>query len=378
MEWREKLVQTIEMAKILESNIEHAVFVSHEGSHLAKEVESYFKNSLYDMLQYDLPKYPIDLYHCIQLLKTPIGEWNYFPRDFLDEEGISPEMMILDIDIGLTEEADELLVEYKSTREVGSLVIQEVLIHCRTNQAHIDMQPKYNAFRTFLIGHPLTGADQIELFCLQHDFDPFLSSALERCYEDIPLGKKYKCQACGWTLEEKTKHVFVCLKKECKHSYDVHSLREIEPDETKRVKESIQLSTVIPGLRELELKKRLETKKKAIVYLYPDLERLGDLEVNIEMEGKLVQRYIDVKDYRRPQQLAKRLLEDNRNGLIKTPIIAVPDEKATERYLRFVNEQLMSNGITVCRVYSFKQIEALLDDVVTALEWGTWEELFHV
>ncbi|MED1863961.1 hypothetical protein P4V41_10915 [Fictibacillus nanhaiensis] len=360
MKGMDELIGLVEWVKRLESNIEDAVHSGGEDTVISRDFEIFFNQFLFFMLQYPMKEYPVNLFHWLQLLKKPLRDWWPASASFLDEEGISPNFIILDDEIGLSEEAEELLREYKSYKEASAKVVRDVLIHCREESINrgIDMQHVYTKFRLFLIENPLTNLDELELYCFENDFDSFLSRSLENCYEDIPESSMFKCQFCGWTLEEKTKNAFVCIKQQCRSSYDVNTLKQykITQSDQLRVKESIQFSTVIPGLREIELKIRFE-ECGATVELYPDLERLGDLRVSNAGEKKGSEKLlIDVKDYRNAKQLVKKLLADQVAGLIKSPIIAVPDDKANRRYLSFVNEYLIETGITSCKVYSFKQV----------------------
>jgi REase associating with pPIWI_RE len=363
----EELIELVEWVKRLENNIEDAVHSSSEDTVASREFEIFFNRFLYFMLQFDLKEYPVNLFHWLKLLKKPLKDWWPAAANLLDEEGISSDFIILDDEIGLSEEAEELLREYKSYQEASAKVVRDVLIHCRevSLEKGLDMQWVYTKFRLFLIKNPITNIEAMELYCLENDFDHFLSSSLENCYEDIPPSSAFKCQSCGWTLHEKTKNVFVCIKQQCLRSYDVSSLNHYEITEADqlRVKESIQFSTVIPGQRELELKRKL-VKSGAAIELYPDLERLGDLRVRRAGEkAGSEELLIDVKDYRNAKQLAKKLVTDHAAGLVKTPVIAVPDDKANSRYLKFVNKRLVEMGINSCKVYSFKQVVRMFKEL---------------
>ncbi|MGM0789910.1 hypothetical protein ABXS71_02550 [Bacillus infantis] len=356
----EELIELIEWVKRVENNIENAVHSSSEDTAISRDFEIFFNRFLYFMLQFDMKEYPVNLFHWLQLLKKPLKDWWPAVSNLLNEENISSDFIILDEEIGLSEEAEELLREYQSYQEASTKVVRDVLIHCRdvSLEKGLDMQGAYTKFRLFLIENPITNVDELELYCLENNFDHFITSSLENCYEDIPPSSAFKCQSCGWTLYEKTKNVFVCIKQQCLNTYDANSLKHYKITEVDqlRVKESIQFSTVIPGQRELELKNKL-VKAGAAVELYPDLERLGDLRVR--RAGKTAgseELLIDVKDYRNAKQLAKKLLTDHAAGQVKTPVIAIPDDKANSRYLKFVNKHLFEMGINSCKVYSFKQV----------------------
>jgi hypothetical protein len=357
----ERLIEVIQWTSKLEKDIEDAVYLPDDKMQISKEFELFKREFLYSMLHLEKLQYPVTFYHLLQLLKRPIREWNLFSVRALEEEGISGELVILDEEIGLSEDADELLREAVSSREASTKVIRDVLVYCRRKMEEgQNMQDIYNAFRLFLISHPICNDELIELYCINHQFDPYLASALEICYEDIPDSSQFKCQACGWTLVEKNKGLYSCIKKECRRKYNASRLAhyQIADTETKRIKEAIQFSTVIPGLRELELKMRLE-KRGAEVELYPNLEREGDLLVSKEQGASILKFSIDVKNYSSPKRLANQLIKDHTEGLLKSPVIAVPDEKTNRRYLQYVNGVLHEKKITTCKVYSFREIETM-------------------
>lgn len=358
----ERLIEVIEWGKKLEKDIENAVWLPDDKTQVSREFEIFRRKFLYSMLHREKSQYPVTLYNFLKLLRNPIREWGYFSIAVLEEEGVSGDLVILDDEVGLSEEAEELLREAISIRETSTKVIRDVLIYCRKKMKEgQNRQEMYQAFRLFLIQHPTCSDELLELYCIQHNFDPYMASSLEICYEDIPVDSHFKCQACGWTLVEKTKGVFRCIKKECQRKYDASRLKQYQLPacDTKRIKEAIQFSTVIPGLRELELKNRLE-KRGAEVELYPELERKGDLLVRKEDGRSVLEQTIDVKDYSSPKRLARKLVKDHAEGLLKTPVIAVPDEKANRRYLQYVNGILHEQQISTSKVYSFREVEKMI------------------
>ncbi len=358
------VIEAIETAKILETDVENAVWIVESGDDDAEKVDRFYKKLLYEFLQRNGLDYPATLASFLQLLKKPIVDWGIFCPVELEEEGIPLDLIIIDSEIGISEEAEELLREFQSSSEATSKLVQEVLSYCRRLELEgsPNMDKLYVAFRIYLILNPTTNEHKLELYCFENKFDPYIASALHRCYENIPNGFQFKCQSCGWPLKEKTKNYYVCLKKECRDKYDATTLEnyKLNSTDTLQVKESIQLSTVIPGLKELELVARLE-KAGAKVDLYPNLERLGDVKASKEFNNIRLQLTIDVKDYRYPKQLAKKLLVDFEQGMLKCPIIAVPDPKATKRYLQYVNDRLLENDITSVKVFSFKQVVAMFN-----------------
>jgi hypothetical protein len=358
-----KLVEIIEWVKRIETDIELCSYNYVGTSPLAKEFQNFQRRLLYEMLQKPQPLYPVSINDFLQLIKNPVGTWGYFSEEELKEDNIDDSFVILDEEFGVTPEAEELLYEEESFLESSTKLIREALISCRTfyeiyQNKH--MQQQYTEFRTFIIHNPITDQHSIESFCFKNRFESFLSTILENCYEDLPSGYVYKCQSCGWTLEEKTKGYFSCVKKECRKKLDVHSLKDfmIEKGQGKRVKKGILLSTVIPGMKELQLVNDLE-KLGATVDLYPQLERKGDIYAFQEYEDAREFAYIDVKDYTRPKRLVEELLKEIEVGNLKTNIIAVPNDKASKRYINFVNETLHSNGHGDVRIYSFKMIKEM-------------------
>ncbi|WP_316568861.1 hypothetical protein [Neobacillus sp. YIM B06451] len=358
-----KLVEIIEWAKRLETDIELCSYNYVGAPPLAKEFHGFHRRLLFEMLQKPLPLYPVSVNDFLRMLKNPVATWGYFSEAELKEENIEEFFVILDEEFGVTPEAEELLNEEESFLESSTKLIREALISCRTFYEiyqYKHMQQQYTAFRTFLIHNPITDIYTIESFCFKNRFETFLSNILGNCYEDIPSGYVYKCQSCGWTLEEKTRGYFSCVKKECRKKLDVHSLKEyrIENGQNKRVRKGILLSTVIPGRKELQLVNDLE-KLGAKVDLYPQLERKGDIYACQEYEDAIEYAYIDVKDYTRPKRLADELLKEIEKGNLKTNIIAVPNDKASKRYINFVNQILHENGHGEVRIYSFKMIKEM-------------------
>ncbi|AND41436.1 hypothetical protein [Cytobacillus oceanisediminis] len=359
----QKIVEIIEWAKRVEADIEICNQNLVGATQASKGFEEFRKKLLFDMLQKPQAIYPATVYEFLLLLKQPIGSWGYFSIDELNKENIDEFFTILDDEIGITPEAEELLNEEQSFHESSTKKIREALVSCRKFYEiyqNESMQEQYTAFRTFLIHNPITDEETIEAFCFKHRLEPFLISILEDCYENIPSGFVYKCQACGWTLEEKTKGYFTCVKRECRKKLDVFSLKnsKIESHQNKRVLKSILLSTVIPGKKELQLVEDLK-KLSVTVQLYPQLEKKGDIYAFQEYENILEYAFIDVKDYTRPKRLAEELLKEKEEGTLKTEIIAVPDDKASKRYIEYVNRTLQERGHMDVRIYSFSMIKEM-------------------
>jgi hypothetical protein len=357
-----KLVEIIEWAKRLEGDIELGVYGSRNVENKKnKDFQKFLNKLLFEMLQNPQPIYPTTLNNFLFMLKQPIITWGYFSKEELENENLEESFTILDNELGITPEAEEMLNEEQSFMESSSKIVREAMIMCREHYdifQNESMQRQYTAFRSYIINYPISNADDIESFCFINRFEPFLSTALESCYENIPLHYKYKCQSCGWTLEEKTKDYYVCVKKECRKKLDISTLKnnKIDANLNKRVRKSILMTTVIPGKKELALKDELE-KMGAKVELFPDIERKGDIYASIVNGEKIEYGYIDVKDYSRPKRLAEELLKEIEKGRLKTNIIAVPNEKASKKYVELINSILREYGHSAIQVFSFKQIK---------------------
>lgn len=370
MEIAKLLVETIENLKNIESDIKNAVYVPKEKSSAtkkkSKKFQDFYQDFLFTMLQYPMSHHPASLYDFLQLLKKPIGDWGCFSKKDLQKENIDPEFYVLSETIGITQQATELLSEYESIREMDTLPVRLALISCRKKQKEElfgdYMQQVYESFRNFIIHNPTTNDDLIMKYSNEHGFDSEIENLLIRCYEMIPRGEHRKCQYCGWAMELRYEQAF-CVRMECKEKYNPHSstFKKIDPEHDKRTLRSIQLTTVIPGLREWDL--CLLLKKHGIHYeQYPDLERKGDVYIYKTIAGKKKEIWVDVKDYVHASSLVRALEDDFENGRIKTNYIGIPTFRATKRYLQYINDKLAEIPGMKCRAYSFKQIANMFVD----------------
>jgi hypothetical protein len=359
-----KIVEIIEWTKRLELDIELGVYGARDIENKKnKDFQKFLNKLLFEMLQSPQPIYPTTLNNFLFMLRQPVISWGLFSKEELENENIKESFTILDDEMGITPEALELLNEEQSFMESSSKIVREAMIMCREHYdifGNESMQRQYIEFRSYLINNPITNADDIESFCFMNRFEPFLSTAIENCYEDIPLHYKYKCQSCGWTLEEKTKGYYICVKKECRKKLDISTLKnyKIDANQNKRVRKSILMTTVIPGKKELALKDDLE-KMGAMVELFPDIERKGDIHASLVNNGRIEYGFIDVKDYSRPKRLAEELLKEIEKGSLKTKMIAIPNEKATKKYVELINNTLKEHGHGAVQVFSFKQIKQI-------------------
>jgi len=295
--------------------------------------------------------FPNNYQKLLTLFQLPLSEWG---------EGIFTKKELKNLDLenfrfldtyGLTDDCHYIYSEKESLFEFQSSAVAKALHYCRQYQHQLDNAQKlYTKFRLFIQEHPVLNERELKQFMMKGLLDTQLSNYLEECYEPIRNYHYLLCPRCGWTMTKITDSHYRCLTEECEKQFDVtDTMGSLFQDAELRTKKAVQFSTVISGLWEMELKTRLE-KKGAVVELYPNLERYGDLEVKFQEDTFL----IDVKNYRSSHTLLSKLQEELSQGKYHeshTTIIAVPDHKS-KAYVDFINEQV---PLTL-RVMRFKEI----------------------
>ncbi|EPY7708658.1 hypothetical protein ACN1JM_000719 [Bacillus pacificus] len=354
-----KLIKIIQEVEKVEVDIENMVFISGApNDEKAKRFRDFYQDFIRETLHTKNALRPRNLFEFLQLLKAPIGDWGYFNIKNLKERKINTELKILNNYTGISSEARTLLNEYESYEELTTGPIVDIMIHCqqKVELGKKQYQEIYADIRTFLITNPLTTLKKVkEKSLMNWNRDRMLLELIEGCYEEFDSSKyRYGCPYCGWTVEEQPGG-YILLSKDCYDHFDINKMYETSTEEyTLRLSKTIQRTTVIPGLKELELKKMLENKGLK-VELYPRVEMDGDLKVINPLEEECIVLNIDVKDYVYPISLAEKILQDISEGRQKTAIISVPNSKANKTYLKAANQFLLKHGIDHVKVYSFKE-----------------------
>ncbi|MDX8359846.1 hypothetical protein [Cytobacillus sp. IB215316] len=309
--------------------------------------------------------FPNNYQKLLKLFKTPLSQWGegIFTKKDLNDLKLE-DFCFLD-DYGLTDDCHYIYAERKSRFEYQSSAVAKALLFCRQYEHQLDnAQQLYTKFRLFIQQHPRLTIKYLKGFMRKELQNNKLEDFLYGCYEPITNPDYVPCPRCDWTMKKITDSHYRCLTKDCEEHFDVRStLGSLIGDGAElRTKKAVQLSTVISGLWEMELKTRLE-KKGAIVQLYPNLERYGDLM--IDFHGNSL--FIDVKNYRSAFDLLtelKKEIERNKYHPSYTTIIAVPDNKS-KPYIDFINKRLNTPKLMVLK---FKEIE----------KWLTTREVLHV
>gem|GEM_PF-3182736 len=271
----EKLLYIIENMKRLESDI--TLFSSREF----KTFYHAMKHDMYDKVLLFLPTTPAKF---LKLLEHPLEAWGYFSKEeitSLEEDGVPSDLRIIDGDNGLNEEIEEeVLLAKESLREQRSGAVAKAIEYIRqkikVDNTDYDWQQQYIDFRHFLTMNPVMNT--IKRNRLIEHFDAKLQSFLISCYESIPSQAKYICPYCGWTVMQTEKLKLKCIKLACKAHFNLATLESIPRKCDIRLKETIQLTTVIPTKTEFEFYDMLlKIPEKPSVFWYPEVERKGSL-----------------------------------------------------------------------------------------------------
>lgn len=297
--------------------------------------------------------FPNNYQKLLTLFHTPLSKWG---------DGIFTKKELKNLDLenfrfldeyGLTDDCYYIHSEQESLFEYQSSAMAKALLYCRHYEHQLEnAQQLYTKFRLFVQQHPRLSERELKRFMMTELQNSKLEQYLLECYEPITNHRYLPCPRCGWTMTKITDSHYRCLTEECEKHFDVNvTMNSLLSEHVElRTKKAVQLSTVISGLWEMELKTRLE-KKGAVIELYPNLERYGDLKVTFQGDIFL----IDVKSYRSANTLLSKLLNELSQGKYHpshTTIIAVPDQRS-KAYIDFINDKLNTPSL---RVMKFKEI----------------------
>lgn len=285
---------------------------------------------------------PADLPSLIQWLQTPVQEWG------LGESQVAPiSSPILSRNGVITPDAADFIQIYDNPTEAQSREVFEILQYCR--QANPQLDDQYRTIRTFLIENAVVPGDILYPFAMQFPKD--LSKHIIACYDDEITSKiehYRKCPRCGWTLS------YVDHQWQC-GSYDLCGqiqAKPFDPDEWPvdkrlfRLTEGVHRYTLLPGLAELQLKRKLEAEGFS-VQLYPDVDRF---DMTVKKDGRTIA-MIDMKDFSHPLNLAYFFNELTDHHLAKYTtgeniIVVVPDYRKQyhSKYAYQVKQALSSRA----------------------------------
>lgn len=301
--------------------------------------------------------YPLNLIEFMDMLSSPIETWGYFDdRELaaLEEEGIPTNLSLITKRAGLNEDILELL-EVNSYKESASEPIVKILNFCINKAEEEGNYPYwrsvYEEIRDYITDHPVHSERKRNLEVKKFkDIDQSLASHINDCYEFTPVNKEfYLCQRCGWTAERTNNNTIRCARTDCKLVFDAATIQALDRKFDIRLKIQIQQSTTIPTIAERVVCQYIQ--KQAVVesvVRYPKIEQLGDIAIYTKKHHY----YVDVKDYKSPNDLIRFLIANS--GKVKSPYIVITNERNLQSYVSIVNKKLQENGITRFRVYSAK------------------------
>ncbi|WP_066303995.1 hypothetical protein [Bacillus sp. FJAT-29814] len=350
---KEKIFYIFEHLQIINKDIRRIVPAVHDA-----RFYDFYKTVQSDMFSKSTMKtFPLNIIEFLALFTTPIETWGYFDNqelDALEAEGIPTNLAIITTRTGLNEDILELLEE-NSYHEIVSEPIVKILNYCINKAEQEDNYPfwqkVYEEIRDYLSDHPGHSERKRNLEIKKFkEIDPLLTKYMVECYEHIPADKEfYVCQHCGWTAERTMNDTIRCVRTDCKSSFNTFTIRALPKEWDIRLKAQIQRSTTIPTLAERDVYHQLlEQSVVERLVRYPKIEQQGDIAVYTKKN----QYFIDVKDYKSPNNLIRYLLANA--GKIKSPYIVVTNKRNQNNYVKIVNLKLKENGIIHYRVYSTK------------------------
>lgn len=264
---------------------------------------------------------PTNLPSLIQWLQTPVQEWGV--KDALDAPFSSP---ILSRYGAITPDAADFIQIYDNPTEAQSREVFEILQYCR--QASPQLDEEYRKIRTFLIENAVIAGDVLYPFAMQFPKD--LSKHLIACYDDEITSRiehYRKCPRCGWTLSYKNGEWQCGAYDLCGQVQTKSNEPEEWPTDKRlfRLTEGVHRYTLLPGLAELSLQRKLEAVGFN-VELYPNVDRY---DLSVKKDGRKIA-MIDVKDFSHPLNLAYffNQLSDNQLAKYTTEenvLIIIPD-----------------------------------------------------
>ncbi|ACL18710.1 conserved hypothetical protein [Desulfitobacterium hafniense DCB-2] len=246
---------------------------------------------------------PGNLYDLLAMLQKPCQEWG-IPAF---EASFDLDASILKKYGGLSYEAEEFLEEHVSVEESEARVMLEILSHCREKVKEANnYQELYSKIREFISSPEHAVLPSGEVYDFAHSLqDKKLSDLFFSLYEPSPLPYEeyYYCPYCGWTLTtQRGKNR--CTNRSCHLNGEFRNpvkMPNASRDVLWRLTPGIQRYVLVPGIAELKLYKRLETKKYD-VQLYPEIDRY---DIRVKLENSIVD--IDVKEYYSIRSLADHI-----------------------------------------------------------------------
>lgn len=245
----------------------------------------------------------------ISLLHNNAGEWGI--NDI--EEHFPLNRPLLDNDTGISFEADEFLEVMKNPEEYEQNIMKSILIYCREN----NLQEEYTKIRKFLSNpkHAVITRKQLFIFLVQITHDE-LSKYVESCYERVINISNYRiCPYCKWTLKERAGNWHCNDGGTCHLQAEFMNFNRFEESKQQylRMKRGIHRYTLLPGIAEHKIAKKLE-KRGYEISMYP---KIDEADILVEKDGNRL--ILDVKDHYSPLYFAKHIKqqykEENLEGV---------------------------------------------------------------
>lgn len=223
-------------------------------------------------------------------------------------------------------------------------------------QAQLDRNPAgYTAMRRLLIEHPVLPPEDLIRQAVSPVLGKDLGKMLHQLYEPIPEtyivdGHVELCGRCGWTLmpigdQRRCDHDEQCRRVTHDFTRDTRRIEVRPVTPHLRVRKAIRRYVTAPGKAELDAANQLGDLGLQ-VDLWPGFDTY-DLRL-IFPDGEIWA--VDVKDWKYPRLLAKRLLtlRDDYGCRYDHASYAVPDSRATApNYLDILRPFAARNGVVV-------------------------------
>lgn len=237
----------------------------------------------------------------VDILSKPLGELE------IGEESMAYDNEILIAEGMPTDICYEIAIDEADTQgSIDQSKILDIINELRLYGTEED----YVKIRCFIIEHPIAEEKEIDDFIRKNtEYDIQLRkiySKVKEFYEEVPYHAKKNnemkvCKCCGWTITQKDEDTY-CISNFCKiQEGHKHAKQRIVDVGTKRLKRGAMRYLCLPGIPELELKRKLE-RKGVGVRMWPHFD-LFDLEVIFNDEKWAV----DVKDYSNPYHLIEKV-----------------------------------------------------------------------
>lgn len=342
-------------------------------------------------LHVEAEKYPRTIAGLLRLFEQPITVWYPFqvPPTFDSEFGFMYEGR-------LSEEASRYfyseLLESASLSEAASDLTQQLAsehyqfqkLFSRLRENYLSdpegVQQDYVLFRTFLIENPYTTVPVLRKTFSGRRMKYIDAQEAGGLYDLCSDSMVYwNCDRCG-PLTKKYQHLYGNKPSVCDdHRLSLPFVHRMEgTKELLRIKRGIHLRICLPGIPELSLLRRLEEvavgscKHLRSVALYPGLDRY-DLHLKFSDDAVWA---IDVKDYRNPYKLAKKLPPIYGEGSLKYEIgFYVIPEARTRQYTNYIqivreNSKLPSH----IRIMDELQFESHVIKKINLLKLGSKDD----